>query len=302
MIGDATVATFAAFGSFAMLLLVDFAGPMRARLQAQVALAVAVRRADRDRHAVLAHHRRGRRGAMTVVAFGVLFAGVVSSVLAGRDDDAAARVHPPGHAARPGLADPRRLAGWGLASLASLPAIALLWPAPAQDPLRAAAIAAMRALAGRDSRPARRAERRRGRSSALRRVFFATPYRPTGLSTAARAVIRLVDELKWLNDMAIDTARPARGADPRPVLERGADLLEDPHRSPEALHAAQHGAGRAARGGRATRPASRRWTPASARRRSATSSPRSRATPTSRPPPTGAAGRSSCSAAGPPAS
>src|SRR3954451_21958168 len=40
VIGNAAVATFAAFGSFAMLLLVDFRGPMRARLQAQAALAV----------------------------------------------------------------------------------------------------------------------------------------------------------------------------------------------------------------------------------------------------------------------
>src|SRR6185436_19101747 len=40
VIGNPAFATFAAFGSFAMLLLVDFAGPMRARLQAQAALAV----------------------------------------------------------------------------------------------------------------------------------------------------------------------------------------------------------------------------------------------------------------------
>src|SRR5260370_7619140 len=40
VIGNAALATFAAFGSFAMLLLVDFSGPMRERLRAQVALAV----------------------------------------------------------------------------------------------------------------------------------------------------------------------------------------------------------------------------------------------------------------------
>jgi hypothetical protein len=40
VIGNPTVATFAAFGSFAMLLLVDFPGPMRARVQAQAALAL----------------------------------------------------------------------------------------------------------------------------------------------------------------------------------------------------------------------------------------------------------------------
>lgn len=84
VIGDAAVATFAAFGSFAQLLLVDFAGPMRARLQAQAALALA--------GAVLACLGTLVSGstwlaaaAMAVVAFGVLFAGVVSSVLAATD-------------------------------------------------------------------------------------------------------------------------------------------------------------------------------------------------------------------------
>jgi len=40
VIGNPQVATFAAFGSFAMLLLVDFGGPMSERLQAEAALAV----------------------------------------------------------------------------------------------------------------------------------------------------------------------------------------------------------------------------------------------------------------------
>ena len=39
VIGNPAIATFAEFGSFAMLLLVDFTGPMRDRLQAQAALA-----------------------------------------------------------------------------------------------------------------------------------------------------------------------------------------------------------------------------------------------------------------------
>src|SRR5271154_1830680 len=40
VIGNPQLATYAAFGSFAMLLLVDFGGPMAERLQAQAALAV----------------------------------------------------------------------------------------------------------------------------------------------------------------------------------------------------------------------------------------------------------------------
>src|SRR5260370_35488227 len=40
VIGNPQLATFAAFGSFAMLLLVDFGGPMAERLQAEAALVV----------------------------------------------------------------------------------------------------------------------------------------------------------------------------------------------------------------------------------------------------------------------
>ena len=50
-----------------------------------------------------------------------------------------------------------------------------------------------------------------GAVEALHAAFFATPYRPTGLSTAARTVVRLVDELKWLNAIvAAGSAAPAR--------------------------------------------------------------------------------------------
>ena len=85
--------------------------------------------------------------------------------------------------------------------------------------------------------------RRRGRAAdaavgALHRAFFATPYRPTGLSTAARAIVRLVDELGWLDAIVVEsaartterrrpTARPARSRSAAAaVLERGAELLE----------------------------------------------------------------------------
>src|SRR4051794_41956594 len=94
VIGDPTVATFAAFGSFAMLRLVDFAGPMRSRLQAQVALALACGVLI----ALATLCSRGTAAAvagMTIVGVGVLFAGGVSSVLAGGAAAPAAAVLPP---------------------------------------------------------------------------------------------------------------------------------------------------------------------------------------------------------------
>jgi uncharacterized membrane protein YccC len=112
-------------------------------------------------------------------------------------------------------------------------AIWLLWPLPGRDPVRTGAVAACRALAAR---------LRTGASSddavdALHATFFATPFRPAGLSTAARAVVRLVDELRWLNEI-LGHVPGADRRDPHvrtvtdaaaDVLDRSAGALEDPH-------------------------------------------------------------------------
>src|SRR3954470_17428926 len=82
IIGNPAVATFAAFGSFAMLLLVDFPGPMRGRLRAQATLAV-TGAVFVCVGTLVSNSPWLAAIAMTLVGFGVLFAGVVSSVLAG---------------------------------------------------------------------------------------------------------------------------------------------------------------------------------------------------------------------------
>src|SRR3954451_22856216 len=264
VIGNPAVATFAAFGSFAMLLLVDFPGPRRARLQAQAALAVTggvfvCVGTLASRSPALA------AVAMALVAFGVLFAGVVSSVLAGATTSLLLAFILPVSLPGPASSIPDRLAGWGLASAGALVAITVLWPAPVRNPLRDAATDACRAFAARlradvahvvggaaDDAAAHDAivERSAGAVATLDRVFLATPYRPTGLSTASRTIVRLVDELRWLNAIVLDA--PPRSAqralDPRVrevklaaalVLERGADQLDQPGRDPLALHEAQ---------------------------------------------------------------
>ena len=213
VIGNATMATFAAFGSLAMLLFVAFGGTMRERLAAQASLILAgavficlgtlVSRA-----AWLAAI------AMFAVGFGVLFAGVVSSVLASASTSLLLGFILPVTLSGPVTSIPARLGGWLLAGAASLIAIVVLWPAPASDPLRMPLVRAcallarrMRAEVGRvrggpgtgegtaDAQVAESAAAIRS----LRRLFFATPYRPTGLTTAARILVRLVDELVWLD-------------------------------------------------------------------------------------------------------
>jgi uncharacterized membrane protein YccC len=264
VIKNPQLATFAAFGAFAMLLLVDFGGPLRDRLRAQVGLtlvgAVFVCIGTlASREAWLAAL------AMAVVGFGVLFAGVVSSVLAGATTSLLLSFILPVSLSAKVSDIPDRLAGWAMAGGAALIAVVVLWPAPAQDPLRAKAAATCRAFAERlRSEVAYVLAVKKGNEheqhseavlaadqavNELRRLFLGTPYRPTGLSTAARAVIRLVDELSWLNVILIEVRKPSRDRPPNKpvcvvkkaaatVLDRGADLLEHPRASSQPLESA----------------------------------------------------------------
>jgi uncharacterized membrane protein YccC len=264
VIGNPVMATFAAFGSFAMLLLVDYAGTLRDRVLAQAALGVTCAVliclgtlcSQRTWLAVVG---------MAVVAFAVVFAGVVSSVLAGATTSLLLAFILPVSLPGPVSSIPDRVAGWGVAAAASLLAISLLWPSPVRNPVRSAAIDACRALGERlraevtyilgdgsqTSRAAHEAVVARADAAVARLhdVFFATPYRPTGLATDARAVIRLVDELRWLNAIVLRSAPKLHPPQPNPnicrvktaaasVLDCAANLLESPSGGAQVMTAA----------------------------------------------------------------
>ncbi len=262
VIGNPQLATFAAFGSFAMLLLVDFGGSMAERLQAEAALAVTG--GVFVCLATLASQTAWLAAvAMALVGFGVIFAGVVSSVLAGATTALLLAFILPVSLAAPASAVPDRLAGWGMAGAVALVATALLWPAPARDRLRGAAAAACRALAlrlraglayllsGMDEQFALDRDHAVAQADqaveALRSAFLATPYRPTGLSTPARTTVRLVDELIWLNSIVIQPGLHRDGVNraalrvkeaAAAVLDRAADLLDSKGGSSDELDAA----------------------------------------------------------------
>jgi uncharacterized membrane protein YccC len=250
-IGNPTIATFAAFGSFAMLLLVDFGGPLRERLQAQATLAVAAS-ALVCLGTLVSQTTWLAAVTMALVGFAVIFAGVVSSVLAGASTSLLLAFILPVTLPGPASSIPDRLTGWGMAAGAAFLAVALLWPTPTRGPLRSAATGVCRALAARlraevafmlsEHEGAFAHERDHAIKqsdeavAALRRVFLATPYRPASLSTAGRATVRLVDELYWLNAIVAQAAQPADGvpvnhdvcavkAAAATVLDRGAELL-----------------------------------------------------------------------------
>jgi uncharacterized membrane protein YccC len=253
VIGNAEVATYAAFGSIALLMLVDYTGPTRARLQAEASLAVA------GAVLVCLGTLTSRTLWLSVVlmalmAFFVLFSGVMSSVIASSSTSLLLVFILSTAVAGPVSSIPDRLAGWGLASFVALFAVWLMWPLHNPDPLRRSAAAAARALARRLRADVAHWRGDHGLSDAdyeaaiddahratqsLHRGFLNAPSRPTGLSVSSRASVRLVDELLWLDALVEQSARPTAGApvhrhdceirsSSAAILETGADALDDP--------------------------------------------------------------------------
>jgi uncharacterized membrane protein YccC len=128
VIGDATTALFAAFGSFAMLVMTDFHGPMLNRLRNQATLVVACC-AFICLGTLVSQTAWLAAATMAVVGFLVLFVSVVSSVLAGATTALLLAFVLPATLAAPMASLPDRLAGWAMAGGASLIAVGLLWPA-----------------------------------------------------------------------------------------------------------------------------------------------------------------------------
>ncbi len=264
VIANPILATFAAFGSFAMLLLVDFTGPLRERLQAQALLALAGL-AFVSLGTLVSRSVWLSALTMALVGFAVIFAGVVSSVLASASTSLLLSFILPVTLKGPLSSLPDRLEGWAMASGAALIAVAALWPTPRRGPLREAATRACRALAarlradaayvlsGRDEALAHDHEHAVAQAeqalAAMRRVFLATPYRPASLSTSGRTIVQLVDELDWLGAL-VAQAGPHTSGQPivRPacavkvaaatVLDRGSDLLAREGGDCAELHAA----------------------------------------------------------------
>ena len=214
VIANPTISYFIAFGAFAMLLLVDFQGTRIDRVRSQTLLGIACvvmicLGTLVSRSTVLATL------GMFVAAFVVLFGAVASSVLASATTPLLLAFVLPVTVPAPVSQIPDRIAGWGLSAAVSIVAITVLWPSPVAFPVEVRAIAACQALAARiraeiawflgdgldELERAYQEARERSEAAvgALDKLFLATPYRPTGLSTRARAEIRLVDQLRWLN-------------------------------------------------------------------------------------------------------
>jgi uncharacterized membrane protein YccC len=237
VVGNPQMATFAAFGSFATLLLVAFGGGWRDKLIAHAGLALAG--SVLLTIGTLVSSSTLLAAIVTVpVAFVVFFGGVLGPNAASGAIGALLPYVLP--AASPGTVSmiPDRLEGWLLASVVGTAAVLLLSPPSPGDKLKRAAEklsrelvnelqAMLRGDAGQEQLDACIAAKLE-----LLAQFTATPYRPTGLGASDQALANAVELLEWCTALVADSARERSDlsdapADERELLEVAADVLRD---------------------------------------------------------------------------
>ncbi len=220
------VGLFAAFGSFSLLLLVDFQGRPRSRLDSYVIVFV-IGVVLISLGTVASTHKIAAVATMAVIGFAVLFAGIASATIATASTAVLLVFVLPVAVAAPNSAVGPRLVGWAIAGILAIPACMLVWPPPWHDDLRrrlsATALAVSQlAQARADGRAEAEAQARSKVQSELlllRQRFSSTPYPPTGAAGGAVALAKLVGRIEWVagSEMlaAPDTAStslPAVGA------------------------------------------------------------------------------------------
>jgi uncharacterized membrane protein YccC len=237
VIGNLQIATFAAFGGFATLVLVSFSGTRRDKLLAHTALALAgsvlltIGTAISSSTAIAA--------IVTVpVTFLVFFAGIAGpNAAAGVTGALLSYVLPVASSGTIAMV-PDRLAGWWLASVTGTASVLLLSPRAGADPLRTAAAKLAGALADELDAAIRgeRAEPGLAASIAAKNElvarFTATPYRPVGLNTPDQALANAVELLEWCTALIGDCMHErsdlsAAAPQSRELLEASESVLRD---------------------------------------------------------------------------
>jgi uncharacterized membrane protein YccC len=205
VLGNKQMALFAAFGSLALLVFVEFGGPWRPRLRAYLALTVAgaaliVLGTLCSRSTWLA------TVVMALVGFAILFAGLLDDYVAAAHASATLAFVLPVMVPADVAAIPSRLAGWGLAGALCVPAVLLLWPERPRDATRHVAAETLRSLAklveasGSGDSAAEHAADQAARTAvrSVRSRFFSVANRPSGTSGPTAALGRLIEDLGWL--------------------------------------------------------------------------------------------------------
>ncbi|MQA73217.1 MAG: FUSC family protein [Solirubrobacterales bacterium] len=227
VLGNSELALFGVFGCFAMLVFADFGGPARARLLAFLALGgaglVLITLGT-----VCSQNPWVAGGAMALLAFVIIFAGVTNGYVASATNAALLAFVLAVMVPDPVSAVPDRLAGWSIAAAFSTASALLLWPNRHMGRLQASLAAACRAVAesvealsNRDPRLlAARADAAEAAVTQARRSYAATPYRPTGLIRDAAALPRLVADLGWIKPVVVRGRAARQAGSPFPAEAR----------------------------------------------------------------------------------
>jgi uncharacterized membrane protein YccC len=225
VLGNPQMATYAAFGGIATLVMTSFSGTLRDKAIAHLGLAftgsaLVVIGTLVSFSALLASV------AALLVTFVVLFAGTIGRNAAAGAFGALLAFLLPAVSAGSASMIPARLAGWWMASVAGTAAVLLLSPRPVPGRLHAAGVALANSLADElesarhGCADGRLRDASLARNQALRAAFAATPYRPTGLSCTDQAFANLVESLEWCCALVGDVVRAAPGIPGAPDEDR----------------------------------------------------------------------------------
>ncbi len=217
------ISLFGAFGSFALLLLVDFSGRPRTRFLSYLSLVVAGS-CFIALGTVVSTHKVAAVAMMAVVGFGVLFAGIESPLAATASTAALLLFVLPVAVAQPAGEVGPRLIGWVVAAAFCVPACMLVWPTPWHDNLRrrlSSTIASVSRLAAAfaDGRPdATVSGPVKSELVSLREQFAGTPYPPTGAAASAVALAKLAGRTEWVAGNALQICEDPGPLDLSPVM------------------------------------------------------------------------------------
>lgn len=191
---------FAIFGAVALLVVVDFPGNRPARALAYAGLgfngAVLITLGT-----LLSPHPWLAVPTMFAIGVLVTFSGVLSEIIAaGQRSTLMTFVLP---VCTPAGPVPDRLLGWAVAWAIAVPAALFLLPPTHHDDLRKHAAQVCRLLAARLEGSAT-AQELSDAMEVLGDNFLGADFRPVGLTAGSRALVRVVDDLRWLCDRATD--------------------------------------------------------------------------------------------------
>jgi uncharacterized membrane protein YccC len=229
VIGNAQTSLFSAFGSFAVLVLVEFGGLPKRRLVAYLAFA-AVGAVLITVGTLCSHDEWLAAGATAVVTFIVLFAGAFSGYFAAASTGAILLFVLPANIPAASSAIPDRLLGWALAAGVGTAASLLLWPPRRRADLRRAVAGATREVVALiEAEPEQRDERAAAARTAvdgLARSFLGPQHRPTGTTEATAALAALPDELDWLLSFLAEPTLDVASAEAAETLAAAAAVLD----------------------------------------------------------------------------